>query len=172
MKFILNTLFLSLILSCSTSEKEVSLQEKKPNIILIMADDMGFSDLGFMGSGIQTPNIDRLAGNGMVFNQFYNAGRCCPTRASLLTGLYAHNADLGWMTASDFGRPGYRGAISKNSVTIAQVLKTAGYQNYSTGKWHVTYDPNMEAGADNSNWPLQRGFDQYYGTLAGGGGYF
>lgn len=172
MKFILNTLFLTLILSCSTSEKEVSLIEGKPNIILIMADDMGFSDLGFMGSGIETPNIDRLAGNGMVFNQFYNAGRCCPTRASLLTGLYAHNADLGWMTASDFGRPGYRGAISKNSVTLAQVLKSAGYQNYITGKWHVTYDPNMEVGADNSNWPIQRGFDEFYGMLSGGGGYF
>jgi len=137
-----------------------------------MADDMGFSDLGFMGSGIQTPNIDKLANNGMVFNQFYNAGRCCPSRASLLTGLYAHNADLGWMTASNFGRPGYRGAISKNSVSIAQVLKTAGYSNYITGKWHVTYDNNMMADGDNQNWPIQRGFDKFYGMLSGGGGYF
>ena len=113
-----------LIISCSSSKKEAIIKEKQPNIMLIMADDMGFSDLGFMGSGIETPNIDRLANNGIVYNQFYNAGRCCPSRASLLTGLYAHNADLGWMTASDFGRPGYRGAISKNSVSIAQVLKS------------------------------------------------
>jgi len=108
----------------------------------------------------------------MVFNQFYNAGRCCPTRASLLTGLYAHNSDLGWMTASDYGRPGYRGAISKNSVSIAQVLKTAGYSNYVTGKWHVTYDKNMVADGQNHNWPIQRGFDKYYGMLSGGGGYY
>ncbi|GGZ87428.1 arylsulfatase [Algibacter mikhailovii] len=170
MRRILVLLTVTVLFACNRSKSEV--KEKKPNIILIMADDMGFSDLGFMGSGIQTPNIDRLANNGMVFNQFYNAGRCCPTRASLITGLYAHNADLGWMTASDYGRPGYRGAISKNSVTLAQVLKRAGYQNYVTGKWHVTYDRNMVAGADNSNWPLQRGFDKYYGVLSGGGGYY
>lgn len=145
---------------------------QSPNIIVIMADDMGFSDPGFMGSGINTPNIDRLANNGIVFNQFYNAGRCCPTRASLLTGLYAHNAGLGWMTASDSGLPGYRGTISDKSVTIAQVLKEAGYANYISGKWHVTYNPNMEVGANNSNWPLQRGFDKYYGMLSGGGGYY
>lgn len=164
--------FMLLLVSCITSKQEIQTKEEKPNIILIMADDMGFSDLGFMGSGIETPNIDKLANNGMVFNQFYNAGRCCPSRASLLTGLYAHNADLGWMTASDFGRPGYRGAISKNSVSIAQVLKSADYANYMTGKWHVTYDKNMEDGADNSNWPIQRGFDKYYGVLSGGGGYY
>ncbi|AZQ64748.1 arylsulfatase [Flammeovirga pectinis] len=174
MKRLLLFSLLAFLVSCKTSKNETTKNEKisQPNIILIMADDMGFSDLGFMGSGINTPNIDRLANNGMVFNNFYNAGRCCPTRATLLTGLYAHNADLGWMTASDFGRPGYRGAISKNSVTIAQVLKSAGYANYITGKWHVTYDNNMTANADNSNWPLQRGFDDYYGILAGGGGYY
>jgi len=167
-------LFCSIILliSCNSSKEEQKKTDKQPNIILIMADDMGYSDLGFMGSGIETPNIDQLADNGMVFNQFYNAGRCCPTRASLLTGLYAHNADLGWMTASDFGRPGYRGNLSKNAVTIAEVLKSAGYSNYITGKWHVTYDKNMVDGADNSNWPLQRGFDEFYGMLAGGGGYY
>lgn len=172
MKAIISICFALLLISCNNINQETQTKETKPNIILIMADDMGFSDLGFMGSGIQTPNIDKLANNGLVFNQFYNAGRCCPTRASLLTGLYAHNADLGWMTASDFGRPGYRGAISKNSVSIAQVLKTAGYSNYVTGKWHVTYDANMVADGDNHNWPMQRGFDKYYGMLSGGGGYF
>jgi len=172
MKHLLPFCLSLLLISCSPSGNKASQKEKKPNIILIMADDMGFSDLGFMGSGIETPNIDRLANKGIVFNQFYNAGRCCPSRASLLTGLYAHNADLGWMTASDFGRPGYRGAISKNSVTIAQVLKSAGYSNYMTGKWHVTYENNMKPGADNSNWPIQRGFDSYYGVLSGGGSYY
>jgi len=144
----------------------------KPNIILIMADDMGFSDPGFMGSGIQTPAIDRLAQNGLVFNQFYNAGRCCPTRASLMTGLYAHNTGLGWMTAADHGRPGYRGAISQHCVTIAEVLGNIGYATYMTGKWHLVYEPNMEADGDKKNWPLQRGFDKYFGMLAGGGGYY
>jgi len=164
-------LIFTIIQSCGRTDNG-SNNQQSPNIIVIMADDMGFSDPGFMGSGIQTPNIDRLANNGAVFNRFYNTGRCCPTRASLLTGLYAHNADLGWMTASDFGRPGYRGAINKNSLTIAQVLRHAGYANYVTGKWHVVYDPNMEANADKHNWPLQRGFDKYYGMLAGGGGYY
>jgi len=172
MKAVITFCFAVMLFSCSKAKNENEKKEDKPNIILIMADDMGYSDLGFMGSGIETPNIDGLADNGMIFNQFYNAGRCCPTRASLLTGLYAHNADLGWMTASDYGRPGYKGAISKNSVTIAQVLKSAGYANYMTGKWHVTYDKNMVADADNSNWPIQRGFDSYYGMLSGGGGYF
>lgn len=163
------------VFSCKSAQNETvttEQSEKKPNVIMIMADDMGFSDLGFMGSGINTPNIDNLAKGGMTFNQFYNAGRCCPTRATLMTGLYAHAADLGWMTASDFGRPGYRGAISENSVTIPQVLKSAGYANYMTGKWHLTYDKTMVPDGDNSNWPLQRGFDTFEGILAGGGGYY
>tara|TARA_B100000809_G_scaffold266854_1_gene332239 strand:- start:5425 stop:7062 length:1638 start_codon:yes stop_codon:yes gene_type:complete len=172
MKRLFFSSFILLLISCNNPKLENETKEEKPNIILIMADDMGFSDLGFMGSGIQTPNIDKLANNGLVFNQFYNAGRCCPTRASLITGLYAHNADLGWMTASDFGRPGYRGAISKNSISIAQVLKGVGYSSYVTGKWHVTYENNMVADGDNHNWLIQRGFDKYYGMLSGGGGYF
>ncbi|ANQ52446.1 arylsulfatase [Flammeovirga sp. MY04] len=175
MKKIISVISLVAVLySCKTAQNETqdTTANKPPNIVLIMADDMGFSDLGFMGSGIQTPNIDFLADNGMVFNNFYNAGRCCPTRASLMTGLYAHNADLGWMTASDFGRPGYRGAISDESITLAQMLKGAGYENYMTGKWHLVYDENMEDGAENKNWPIQRGFDRYHGILAGGGGYY
>ena len=133
---------------------------------------MGFSDLGFMGSGIETPNLDKLASNGLVFNQFYNTGRCCPTRASLLTGLYAHKSGLGWMTASNQGKPGYQGEINEHSATLAQVLKTAGYKNYVTGKWHVVYDPYMNQDSTKYNWPLQRGFDKYFGMLQGGGGYY
>ena len=154
---------------CNTNTPQ---NNKKPNIILIMADDMGFSDLGFMGSGIQTPNIDRLAENGLFFNHFYNTGRCCPTRASLLSGQYAHNTGLGWMTVSNLGQPGYTGDMNMQSITIAQALKPAGYSTYMTGKLHIMYDEFMKPDGPKHNWPLQRGFDKYYGHLAGGGGYF
>ncbi len=154
------------VISCKTETI------KKPNIILIMADDMGYSDLGFMGSGIETPNIDRLAGNGLIFNRFYNTGRCCPTRASLLSGQYAHNTGLGWMTVSNLGHPGYTGDMNQQSITIAQALKPAGYSTYMTGKLHIMYDEFMKPEGPKHNWPLQRGFDKYYGNLSGGGGYF
>lgn len=144
----------------------------RPNIVLIMADDMGYSDLGFMGSGIQTPNIDRLAKEGVVFSQCYNTGRCCPTRASLLTGLYSHQTGMGWMTASNLGHPGYTGDLNSHCVTIAQVLKQAGYSCYMTGKWHMTYDGYMNPEGPRHNWPLQRGFDRFFGHLTGGGSYF
>jgi len=160
------------ILVLTSCKPHNTIEGKKPNIILIMADDMGFSDASFFGSGIQTPAIDRLAENGLVFNSFYNTGRCCPTRASLLTGLYAHNTGLGWMTAADDGFPGYNGAINDSCVTIAEVLKEAGYTNYMTGKWHVVYHKNMKYEGSKHNWPLQRGFDKYYGKLDGGGGYY
>ncbi|MBG7612145.1 arylsulfatase [Polaribacter sp. BAL334] len=160
------------ILVLTSCKPHNNIEGKKPNIILIMADDMGFSDASFFGSGIQTPAIDRLAENGLVFNSFYNTGRCCPTRASLLTGLYAHNTGLGWMTAADDGFPGYNGAINDSCVTIAEVLKEASYTNYMTGKWHVVYDKNMKSEGSKHNWPLQRGFDKYYGKLDGGGGYY
>jgi len=158
----------SLLLGCQQKVEK----EKKPNIIVIMADDMGFSDPGFMGSGIETPNIDRLAANGLLFNQFYNTGRCCPTRASLLSGQYAHNTGLGWMTVSNLGEPGYTGDMNMESITIAQALKPAGYSTYMTGKLHIIYDKFMKPEGPKHNWPLQRGFDKYYGHLSGGGGYF
>ncbi|HAL70757.1 MAG TPA: arylsulfatase, partial [Verrucomicrobiales bacterium] len=96
----------------------------RPNIILIMADDMGYSDLGCFGSEISTPNLDALAKGGVRFTQFYNTARCCPTRAALLTGLYPHQAGIGHMM-DDKGLPGYRGELSRDSVTIAEVLKPA-----------------------------------------------
>jgi len=110
----------------------------KPNIIIIMTDDMGFSDLGCYGSEINTPNLDSLAAGGLKFTQFYNTGRCCPTRASLLTGLYPHQAGVGHMSG-DRGpdHPGYRGRLTKRCVTIAEVLNPAGYYTFTTGKWHV-----------------------------------
>lgn len=147
-------------------------QSQRPNILLIMADDMGYSDLGFMGSGIQTPNIDRLAQNGIIFSQCYNTGRCCPTRASLLTGLYSHQTGMGWMTASNLGQPGYTGDLNGHCVTIAQVLKQSGYSCYMTGKWHLTFDKFMTTDGPKHNWPLQRGFDRFFGHLTGGGSYF
>jgi len=146
--------------------------KSKPNIVLIMADDMGFSDLGCYGGEIQTPNIDQLAEKGLRYTQFYNASRCCPTRASLLTGLYAHQTGMGWMTAADLGSPGYTGDINRNCVTLAEVLKQAGYSTYLSGKWHVTHDRYMKPSGPKHNWPLQRGFDRYYGPLDGGGSYF
>ncbi|MDZ7724967.1 MAG: arylsulfatase [candidate division KSB1 bacterium] len=155
------------IFQCADSHKS-----KQPNILLIMADDMGFSDLGFMGSGIQTPNIDRLARNGLVYNQFYNTSRCCPTRASLLTGLYQHQTGMGWMTVADLGHPGYTGDLNEHCITIAQALQQSGYACYMTGKWHVTSDKTMKPKGPKHNWPLQRGFDRYYGHLSGGGGYY
>jgi len=96
--------------------------------VLILADDMGWSDLGCYGGEIETPNIDRLAAEGLRFTSFTNTGRCCPTRASLLTGLYPHQAGMGWMTAADLGRPAYRGELSSGCVTIAEALRAAGYR--------------------------------------------
>lgn len=146
-----------------------SLHAAQPNIILIMSDDMGFSDLGCYGGEIQTPNLNKLAKGGVRLSQFYNAGRCCPTRASLLTGLYPHQAGIGHMM-EDRGHDGYRGDLSQRSVTIAQVLKPAGYRTYAVGKWHVTKHAVPEG--PKHNWPLHRGFDRYYGTITGAGSFY
>ncbi len=167
-----------LLTSCNQELKRENNAEitikRNPNIIIIMCDDMGFSDIGCYGSEIPTPNIDKLAENGLRYTQFYNTARCCPTRASLLTGLYPHKTGMGWMTASDLGHPGYTGDLNNRCLTIAQVLKPAGYSTYLAGKWHVTgtkYYQNPD-NVSKHNWPLQRGFDRYFGGLAGGGSYF
>jgi len=141
----------------------------RPNIIVIMSDDMGYSDLGCYGGEISTPNLDSLAKDGLRYTQFYNTGRCCPTRASILTGLYAHQAGIGQMT-NDAGQPGYRGDLGRDAVTLAEVMKTAGYKTYMAGKWHVT--KQLKPAGDKSNWPLQRGFDKFYGTIIGAGSFF
>ena len=143
---------------------------RRPNIVVILSDDMGWSDIGCMGSEIATPNLDRLAADGLRFTQFYNTGRCCPTRASLLTGLYPHQAGVGHMTGRDRGLPGYAGELNRECVTIAEVLHGAGYRTYACGKWHVSL--NTGPGGARHDWPLQRGFDRYYGTLTGAGNYF
>ena len=137
--------------------------QKKPNIILIMADDMGFSDIGCYGGEISTPNLDRLAAEGLRFTQFYNTARCCPTRASLLTGLYSHQAGIGHMVG-DRGVPSYQGYLNNQCVTIAEALKPGGYATLMSGKWHV--------GEEQPHWPTDRGFDRCYGLISGGSNYF
>ncbi len=140
----------------------------RPNVLIILADDLGFSDLGCYGGEIRTPNLDALAASGLRFTQFYNSARCCPSRASLLTGLYPHQVGIGEMTndrgakfpgAGDKGEqfPGYRGRLNDQCVTIAQVLKPAGYATAACGKWHV----------GDSVSPIDRGFDHFYGFTSG-----
>ena len=125
----------------------------KPNILLIVADDLGFSDLGCYGGEIETPHLDRLARGGVRLTQFYTTGRCCPSRASILTGYYPHRVGLGHMT-KDIGRPGYRGRVSDDVKTIAQLLNASGYRSFLSGKWHLgTSDPT------------KHGFEEFYGTL-------
>ena len=143
----------------------------RPNVVLILSDDMGFSDVGCYGGEIETPNLDRLARGGLRFTQFYNTARCCPTRASLLTGLYPHQAGVGHME-TDRGFPGYRGDLNDRCVTIAEALAPAGYTSYAVGKWHVTAVKTPKNDAAKRNWPLQRGFNRFYGTIIGGGNYF
>jgi arylsulfatase A-like enzyme len=143
----------------------------RPNIVVILSDDMGFSDVGCYGSEIETPTLDRLARDGLRFTQFYNTARCCPTRASLLTGLYPHQAGVGHME-TDRGFPGYRGDLNDRCATIAEVLAPAGYTSYAVGKWHVTSAIRPKSDAEKRNWPLQRGFSRFYGTIIGGGNYF
>jgi arylsulfatase len=147
----------------------VAAAETRPNVVIMMADDMGFSDVGCYGGEIETPNIDRLAAGGVRFTQFYNTARCCPTRACLMTGLYPHQAGVGHMMG-DRGFDGYRGDLNENCVTIAQVMKSAGYATYMAGKWHVTRHWRMED--SKHNWPRQRGFDRFYGTIQGAGSFF
>jgi arylsulfatase A-like enzyme len=152
-------------------ETEVRKLNRQPNIILILADDMGFSDLGCYGGEILTPHIDQLSDNGIRFSQFYNTARCCPTRASLLTGLHPHQTGIGHMTnppgtkSYDKGVYGYRGYLNRDCVTLAEVLKEHGYHTYMSGKWHLGDDTK-------DKWPLQRGFERFYGILAGACNYF
>ena len=156
---LLSCLLLILGLSHVNAEDIEGQSEQPPNIILIMVDDMGFSDIGCFGSEIPTPHLDALAAGGLKFSQFYNTGRCCPTRASLLTGLYSHQAGIGWMT-SDQKAEGYRGQLNQRCVTIAEVLGDAGYLTCMTGKWHVGFEHGIT--------PWGRGFKRSLNLPAGG----
>ncbi len=145
-------------------------RDERPNIVLIVVDDMGFSDLGCYGGEIDTPNLDRLARRGLRYTSCYNASRCCPSRASLLTGLYPHKTGMGFMAGRDTGKPSYRGDLNRQCMTIAEVLRTHGYATYMAGKWHVCGDFTPKG--PTYNWPRQRGFDRFFGTLIGVGSYW
>jgi len=147
----------------------------RPNIVVIMADDMGYSDIGCYGGEIRTPNLDGLAAGGVRFTHGYNTARCCPTRASLMTGLYPHQAGVGHMM-EDCGADGYRGDLNDRCVTIPEVLTSAGYATYMSGKWHVSKQIGHWTGDETltskHNWPRQRGFDRFYGTITGAGSFY
>ena len=170
--FYLPALFIVLFIACKSTKEKLpdllSSSETPPNILLILADDMGFSDIGCYGSEIATPNLDRLAANGLRFTRFYNAARCCPTRASLLTGLYPHQVGMGGMVSNANNTPpigAYQGYLRPDSYsTIAEALKTVGYGTYMSGKWHV--------GEAAAYWPKKRGFDKYWGLISGASSYY
>ncbi len=154
--------------NCFAKESE-SDERKRPNIVLVLVDDMGYSDLGCYGSEIQTPVLDRLATNGVRFERFYNCSQCTPSRAALLTGLYPHQAGLGDMNAKGptdtfwktVGSPAYLGFKKPNSgvCTIAEILRTGGYQTFMSGKWHLGDTPD--------NWPSARGFERTFCLIPG-----
>lgn len=162
---------LTVVLVCGTPAAVHSAQvaASRPNIVIVLVDDMGFSDIGCYGGEIETPNIDRLASNGLRFTQFYNSGRCCPTRASLMTGRHPHQVGIGHMTeppSRPLGFEGpYQGYLNDDCVTIAEVLRDAGYHTLMTGKWHLGIHRR-------ETWPRQRGFDRYFGCLSGACNYF
>ncbi|SDK28012.1 arylsulfatase [Catalinimonas alkaloidigena] len=162
-------LLLTLLAACAPSDTTThgATPPTRPNILIILADDMGYSDLGCYGSEIRTPHLDQLAAQGVKFRRFYNAARCCPTRASLLTGLYPHQAGMGKMVVdADTPRePGpYAGYLTPQSVTLAEALRDTGYATYMAGKWHVGEHPDF--------WPRRRGFDRYFGLISGASSYF
>jgi arylsulfatase len=142
-------------------------KNSKPNVVLILNDDMGYSDIGCYGGEIDTPNLDRLAANGLRFSSFYNTARCSPSRASMLTGLHPHQTGVGILTY-DSGPEGYAGNLNQRCVTIPQALKASGYRTYMSGKWHVASSLTKPT----DTWPLQRGFDEFYGTIIGAGSFY
>ncbi|TDS10998.1 arylsulfatase [Sphingobacterium paludis] len=147
--------FIALWLACMLTLA----QDKRPNIILVLVDDLGFSDIEpFGGLDVRTPNLTQLAAEGTRFQEFYNNSICAPTRASLLTGQYAHKAGIGYFNVN-LGLPAYQGFLNKESLTLAEVLKNAGYSTILSGKWHV--------GDDRDQWPAQRGFERSFGFIGG-----
>ena len=154
--------------SCSTENKDttISKADERPNVIVVLVDDMGYSDIGCYGSSIQTPNLDMMAQNGVRFTSFYNGARCCPSRAALLTGMYPHQVGMGCMVDWPKNAPKgpYQGYLSEDIPTIAEVFKNRGYNTYMAGKWHV--------GEEQEHWPTKRGFDKYFGLISGASSYF
>ena len=135
----------------------------RPNIVLILADDMGWSDPGCYGSEIPTPALDTLAIQGMLATRLYTASRCSPSRASIMTGCEPHKVDVGLLD-DDSGRPGYRGRLNPDIPTLPELLKKAGYRTYLSGKWHL--------GKVRGAYPWDRGFDRSRGLLGGAADYY
>ena len=142
-------------------------KKTSPNIILILADDLGYSDIGSYGGEIHTPNLDKLAKNGIRFSHFTSNAICSSTRASLLTGLNHHSVGTGWLAEWDFGYPGYHGEMTSNTMTLAEILKQQGYATYMVGKWHLTNAKNRSRIGPFDSWPQGRGFERYWGFLDG-----
>jgi arylsulfatase A-like enzyme len=141
--------------------------EQAPNIVVILVDDLGFADTSPYGSEIDTPNLEKLAANGLRYNNFTVTAMCSPTRAALLTGLNHHSAGVGWVAEWDFGYPGYRGELQANAVTLPQILQQNGYATYAAGKWHLTTGEHRSAAGPFNSWPTQKGFDRYWGFMEG-----
>ncbi len=144
------------------------MQNRATNVVIFLADDLGYSDIGGYGGEIRTPNLDRLANHGVKLSNFHNTPRCSPSRASLLTGIHPHQTGIGILTGNNEAEGGYAGNLNNRCATIAEVLKENGYITAITGKWHLTNSPNKPNGA----WPTERGFDKFFGTLDGCATYF
>ena len=143
-----------------------------PNIIVVLVDDMGFSDIGPYGSEIPTPNLDALAARGVVSTNHHTTPVCSPARAALLTGLNPHRAGYGSVANSDPGYPNLRLSLADDVLTLPEILRESGYATYAVGKWHLAKDSRLGPDADRGSWPLQRGFDHYYGSLEGLNSFF
>jgi arylsulfatase len=136
-----------------------------PNVVIVLADDLGFADLGCYGSEIPTPNLDRIAGEGQQFTNFHVTPMCSPTRAALLTGVNPHRAGAGHVANSDPGFPGYAAELADDVATTAEILRDGGYHTIAIGKWHLTKDSDLSDAGPRHSWPCQRGFDRFYGVL-------
>ncbi|MGV9710715.1 arylsulfatase [Gordonia sp. NPDC003424] len=143
-----------------------------PNIVVILVDDMGYSDIAPFGAEIDTPNLDRLARSGFRLSNYHTTPVCSPARAALLTGLNPHRAGYGSVANSDPGFPGLRLELADDVLTLPEILRAGGYATYAVGKWHLVRDANMGPGRPRDSWPLQRGFDSYYGSLEGLNSFF
>ncbi len=136
-----------------------------PNVLVVLFDDVGFSDFGCYGSAIPTPTIDSIAAKGLRYTGFHTTAMCSTTRAALLTGRNHHDVGMGCLANFDSGFPGYRGKIAQDAATLAEMLRPHGYNNYMVGKWHVTPVTETGPGGPYDGWPLRRGFDRFYGFL-------
>ena len=138
-----------------------------PNVVVVLLDDVGYAQFGCYGSDIATPTFDRLARDGLRYSNFHTTALCSPTRACLLTGRNHHSNGMGRIVEFAQGFPGYDATIPKANGMLSEVLREAGYANFAVGKWHLTPAPEMTTGASKQRWPLGRGFDRFYGFMAG-----